>query len=64
LFGGVGTHPAPNVVVVTLREKVAIHFPHPFLTEGKGIVLFMGNASPVNPQPVAPAWLLGHHLFK
>jgi len=51
----VGTHPLPDVVMVALREEMAIELAHPFLTEGPGIVGFVFDATPQHPHPVAAA---------
>ena len=52
-----GTHPLPDVVVVAFSEQVAIHFAHPFTTEGPGIVLFMHDPTALNPDLVVAAWI-------
>jgi hypothetical protein len=64
LDNGMSTHAAPNVVVIAFRKQMAIHFSHPFLTEGVGIVLFVSNASAINLEPVTAAWVLLEYLFK
>ena len=47
-----GTHLLPDVVVIAFGKKVAIHFAHPFTTEGPGIVLFVYDPTALNPDPV------------
>ena len=39
-----GAHLAPDVVMVALGEEMAIHFAHPFIPEGPGIVLLVVDA--------------------
>ena len=63
-FGDVGTHPLPDVVVVALGEQVAIHLAHPLIAEGPGIVLLMGDATALNPDSVAGAWVDADACFK
>ena len=58
------THAAPNVVVIAFRKQMAIHFSHPFLTEGVGVVLFVRNTGAINLEPVTAAGVLLEDLFK
>ena len=41
--------------MVAFSKQVAIHFAHPFAAEGPGVVLFVHNPAPLNPDPISAA---------
>ena len=41
MFGGVGAHAPPNVVVVSFGKQQPVQLAHPLVAEGPGIVLHM-----------------------
>jgi hypothetical protein len=64
LLAQVGTHAAPNVVVVAFGKQQLIQFTHPRVALGPGIVLHVFDAATVHPNLIAIAWVRGQLGFK
>ena len=50
--------------MVAFSKQVAIHFAHPFTTEGPGIVLFVNDAASFDSDPVVQARVLADLCLK
>ena len=53
----VGTHAAPNVMVVALCKQEAIQFAHPLMAKRPGIWLDVFDAAAVDPHLIRRAWI-------